>query len=437
MILVCAFSSCRPRRWCSSKPAAGRGLWVFGVSLVAALVTAVGSGVPAEAVEWVFNTAEDGQQVGQLSMLNAEEVAFTTSAGEVTVAATAVRAIEPVEKPQPGVFAARLWLTDGSLLAATELQLAGPEFVLRQGTNELRLPQAAVARVAWSLEGDAESVVSSVPPVWQSVVPASAESDLIVIRKSVDPEPVYQAVPCAILEIDAEAVTVALDEDRIPVKRERVAGLVWLRADKESDIPGPVVDLVGGRVLAREVRYLSENDSIELVTDWSASLVVPAAAVRRIDLAAGRTVSLATLPTEDISVAPFFSGLAGVDELAAAFQPRMVAAGERGPGGLSGPLIVARPRTVLRWKMPAGVRQLRMTALAERSQTGGADVVVVVDGEELLRRTLSPAAEEGEVIDLAVAGGRRLELHVDFPAAASGGLQGLGRVRLLDPRLEK
>jgi len=87
--------------------------------------------------------------------------------------------------------------------------------------------------------------------------------------------------------------------------------------------------------------------------------------------------------------------------------------------------------------MPSGVRQLRLTALAERVPAGGADVVVVVDGRELLRRRLTRDTEAGESVDVDVSGGRRLEVRVDFPETATGGLSGLGHVVLIDPRLEK
>ena len=415
-------------------------VWLLMFSACLVLI-AVGRVAVAEQADepqaWTFDVADGGQQTGRLASLTPAEVGFVTSDGEVRVPAVSIRALEPVVKPAASTASARIWLTDGSVLAGDNLLLEGRELSLEHAGTTLRVPQQAVSKLAWTLEGEPPPASRTAAAAWQSVIPASAESDLIVIRKAADPTPVYQAVPCAILSIDAEHVTVALDDDRIPVKRERVAGLVWLRADEDLDLQGPVVDLVGGRVHAREVRYLLEADSFEMTTAWSQSLVVPAAAVRRIDLAAGRTVSLASLAPEDMQVTPFFAGLAAVDELAVAFEPRLVPAGESGPGGQSGPAIVVMPRTILRWKMPSGVRQLRLTAMAERVPAGGADVVVVVDGRELLRRRLTRDTEAGESVDVDVSGGRRLEVRVDFPETATGGLSGLGHVVLIDPRLEK
>jgi len=333
---------------------------------------------------------------------------------------------------------ARLWLTDGSLLAGDHVRLDGSKLTLEQGDNRITLPQRAVAKLAWRLSpAETPQAGAATPPAWQSEVPAVMDSDLIVIRKAAEPEPIYQCVPCAILAIDEAHVTVALDEDQIPVKRERVAGLVWLRGEGDGAVSGPIVDLAGGRLLATEVRYLPDTDRFGVSTAWSSELTVPASAVRRIDLAAGRTVSLVTLSPDDVSVEPFFAALAERDELAAAFEPRMLSGDEAAEQGVRGPMIVALPRTTLRWKLPPGVRQLRMHAAVERPQTGGADLVVLVDGEERFRGEVTAEGDVGQPIDVDVSGGRRLEVRVDFPETASDRLAGLGRIRLLDPRLEK
>lgn len=384
---------------------------------------------------WRFDRADGTQVVGGLNALDARNIGVATPDGVVTFAAEEVRGLGPVEKPAVPECEARIWMTDGSLLAGNGLTLEGRDLAFEQEGTRLVLPQGAIAKIAWNLSG-AETVGASVP-AWQAAVPAEVDSDLIVIQKSADPEPVFQCVPCAILSIDAENVTVALDEDRIPVKRERVAGLVWLRAESDASLQGPVVELTAGRVLARDVRFIADTNSLEMVTAWSAGLSVPVAAVRRIDLAAGRTISLTTLLPDTTSVEPAFAGLGQVEALAAAFEPRMLSSGDVLPNGLAGPMILAMPRTVLRWKLPAGVRQLRMTVAGERLAGGGADLVVVVDGNERLRHGVASDGGAGDALDVDVSGGRSLELQIDFPSGASGRLAGLGRIRLIDPRLEK
>ena len=413
-----------PWRWC---------VLVVAWLLVPALL------VSTEAAEtWRFDGADGISRLGDLSRFDAVDIAFSSADGEVKLPAVGVRVVEPAEKPPVAAARVRLWLSDGSLLAGDALETSGRNLVLEGQGFSLTVPQQAVAKTAWDLSGlGLDPLDLAAAPDWQSMVPPAADSDLIVIRKAAEPEPVYQTVPCAILSVDAEHVTVALDEDRIPVKRERVAGLVWLRAGNESQTAGPVVDFTGGRLFATEVRYLPERGDFQISTAWSSDLVIPAAFIRRIDLAAGRTVSLVTLPPEETGVEPFFAGLAELEELTDAFQPRFLTAEQAASLSEGGPLILAMPRTVMRWKLPAGVQRLRMQADVERSQAGGGDLVVIVDGRELLRREIPVEVGEADRIDVDVAGGRRLELIVDFPADSADGQSGLGRLRLHDPRLEK
>lgn len=389
------------------------------------------------ATPWRFALDDGTVRTGDLTQLDGADVSFRTAAGEVNLAAANVRSIEPVEMPPITTAAAvRLWLSDGSVLAGDDVATSGGDLMIRQQAAEIAIPQNAVQRIAWNLlPGDSDPVGLLAVPQWQSAVPAVVESDLIVIQKSKDPELVFQCVPCAILSIDAEHVTVALDEDRIPVNRNRVAGLVWLRPPSDQRAAGAVVDLTGGRLLANEVQFLPDGLGFLIETAWSQTLTMPARSIRRIDLAAGRTVSLVALPAEETRVEPFFAGLAELQELATAFEPRIVTAEQS--ASATGPHMLLMPRTTMRWKLPAGVQRLRMQAEVERPQAGGADLVVVVDGTEAVRREIQPDSDDAGVIDLDIVGGRRLDIIVDFPADAGGRPAGLGRLRLLDPRLEK
>ena len=406
--------------------------------VAASAIADVGLPAASGSGAWRVEQADGTILAGTLSALDPSMLVVSTPDGDRSLPADNVRALAPAEVPAMAGMEVRLWLMDGSLLAGDHVHLDGSELTLEQGDNRITLPQRAAAKLAWRLSSPAEPPTeAATSPVWQSEVPATMDSDLIVIRKSAEPEPIYQCVPCAILAIDEAHVTVALDEDQIPVKRERVAGLVWLRGEGDGAVPGPIVDLAGGRLLATEVRYLPDTDCFRVSTAWSSELTVPAATVRRIDLAAGRTVSLVTLSPEEVSVEPFFAALAERDELTPAFEPRMISGDEAVQLGGRGPMILALPRTTLRWKLPSGVRQLRLHAAVERPQAGGADLVVLVDGEERFRGEVTAEDAPGEAIDVDVAGGRRLEVRVDFPVTASGRLAGLGRIRLLDPRLEK
>lgn len=349
------------------------------------------------------------------------------------------------EEAVPGGPLAHVWMEDGSVLAAGDVVLEEDQLWLVRPAGRIAVLASSVSRLAWAAPGEAPPERPGLPPdpVWQSGIPAAAEGDLIVIRKAADPQPTYQFVPCAILGIDGEHVTVALDDDRIPVKRERVAGLVWLRgsADPQRESPtGPVVDIRGGRLLTSGVRLAPESDALTVVTAWSEGVSIPLEEVLRIDLAAGRTVSLVELAAEEVRVEPFFEGLSSIERLSRMFEPRVLPL----PDGR--PAMLLAPRTRMEWKLPAGVRRLRLSAQVERPEAGGGELVITVDGREVHRQAVVESAMVGGFaddaaassgIDIELAGSRRLELLVDFPEASGGRLLGLGRVRIVDPRLEK
>jgi hypothetical protein len=387
---------------------------------------------------WRFDGADGSSQFGELTGLNASDVTFVSDAGQVTLPTLAVRVIEAVEKPKLSPVGVRVWLADGSLLTGDALQTGSEGLTLQQQGEAFAVPLKAVSKIAWDLSGQGfePADIMSIPE-WQSSVPTAVDSDLIVIRKATDPDPVYQCVPCAILSIDAEHVTVSLDEDRIPVKRERVAGLVWLRAEMEAPLRSAVVDLAGGRLLATDVRFLTDRQVFQFDTIWTQGITIPADSVLSIDLAAGRTVSLVAVPPEETVVEPFFAGLVKLDELSPAFEPRIITAEQAASASVGGPLLLVTPKTSMLWKVPQGTQRLRMGVAVERPQTGGCDLAVVVDGTEVLRRNITSETDQAELIDVSVAGGRRLEIVVDFPAISRRGQSGLGRLRLIDPRLEK
>lgn len=307
-----------------------------------------------------------------------------------------------------------LVLTDGTALAGEEFSWSGDTAVLTGPFGRVELPLARVQSVQWRAEGEpaAES--------WLDAVPEGTASDLVVIGKADG----FEFVECAIAAIGPDTVTVVLDDETIPVKRSKVVGLRWLRGDKPP-LGRTVVDVVGGRLRADTVAWTT----VGLLLDAAAAdrrTLLPAEALLRIDFAAGRTTLLADVAPETLAVEPFFSALARVEELAAAFAPRPVAADARH----AKPGLVMRPRTVAVWRIPPAARRFR-TALTSGVGAGPAQVTITVDD----RRVFEQMVSGGEPLPVAidVTGGRRLGITVDFgPAGALA-----GTVRFEEPAIEQ
>jgi len=358
--------------------------------------------------------------------------------------------------PAGGLFAT---LVDGSTIDGDDVAWdgSGPVVIVR-AEGRVELPAARVRSVAWRAEGAA--------PGWIEAVPDGTESDLVVIGTAAG----HEFVECAIVAVSAEAVTVLLDEEKIPVKRSKVIGLEWLRDAKGVEgRSGPgrlVVDLRGGRLQADRVAWSADG----LVVDGVVRL--PADTFAGVDFAAGRRMSLAAVAPDRVEVEPWFGGLGRSEGLASFFAPRTVPLAGAGAGGP--PTIVMRPRTTVVWRLPADGRRFRgLFAPAAGAQTADATMVVVtVDDKELFRGRIDAASGAGDgaggvaggvaggaaggvagnavggavksnaaaephgsglPLDLDVTAGRRLVMTIDF--AAGGGIG--SAVRLVDPVIER
>ena len=319
--------------------------------------------------------------------------------------------VGPLEAVRPAVV---LRLADGGRLAGTAFTAADGEARLTRtdasrGESTAALPLDLVQLVSWPRPDE-----DPAEPAWLAAVPDRPESDLVVVRK----EDGVECVECAIVAVGDDAVTVLLDGERIPVNRDRVAGLRWLRP------PPPAtgrthVDVRGGHLAADGIAWSASG----LVLDGR--LTLPASWLVGIDYAAGRTVRLVDLESEKTVVEPFFASAAAIPEIRRFFAPRVVAGGDGGAAAL-----VLRPRTVGVWRVPPGSRRFRTVVHQEGSRPGRSVVTVALDDREVFRHEPSATAAAAP-LDVDVTGGRRLTITVDF-----GG--GLGEpVRLAHPAFEK
>lgn len=305
-------------------------------------------------------------------------------------------------------------LTDGTTLTGDEFSWSGDAAVLEGSMGRIELPLLRVRAVAWRAEGEAAA------KSWLEAVPEGATSDLVVIGK---PEG-FEFVECAISAIGPDTVTVVLDDETIPVKRSKVAGLRWLRSDAAAPVGRTVVDIVGGRLRADSVAWTTDGLLLDAAADRR--MLVPAEALLRIDYAAGRTTLLADVAPEKLDIEPFFGTLSSIEELATSFAPRPVAADARHvkPG------LMVRPRTVAVWRIPPGARRFR-TALSHGTGAGPAQVTITVDDRRVFEQMVSSAEALPVAID--VTGGRRLGVTVDFgPAGVMA-----GSVRFEEPAIEQ
>lgn len=391
----------------SVKRAVFTGILRFGAAAVALAVPfglAIAAAPAPVTVRLELTTGESIS--GDLLAVAADTISVTITGQPREFPTASVRRLvreRPDASPQLPVV---VTTCDGGSLGGTGCRQEGHRLVIDCSEGPISLAANRVARVAWLAADQRE-------PAWLDQAPPKPAADLVVIRKDGG----HTFVECAVTGLTDDAVTVVLDGETIPVKRTKVAGIVWLR-EPETVASGPAVTVAGGRLVAADVRWTPD----EFVLDNSIHLPPPL--LGSIDYAAGRTVLLTSLEPESVAVEPAFGGLAGIEGLKDFFTPRSVPpAGDRGPAAL-----ILRPRTVITWRVPDKARVFRVRLSRDVPDTSPAavEVAVAVDGREACRIGLSPpGSDPGESvrpdpIEADVSSGRRLTITVDFVGGSLG-----------------
>ena len=377
-----------------------------GAVLLVAMVTAVAAADPA-----VVATLEktDGTTVsGTLAAVSPTEVTLV-DADPVAVASVRRLLVEGPAARGP----VAVECVDGSTLSGNDFVWDGGAATVSLLGGTAELPVQRVRSVTLRTPRAADDAA---PPDWRAVLPEAPQTDLLVVGKQEEGGERLDVVECAIAAVTADTVTVVLDDERIPVKRPKVVGLWFLRGAEVGG--GTRVDVDGGRLTARTVSWTPQA----LVVDDAVRL--PAAVLRSIDYAAGRTVRLASLATERSETEPFFGTLGRMEGLGPYFAPRFV-------GGEPAALVL-RPRSHVVWRVPADARRFRTAvAAAPGKLPAGVVVMVLLDDREVFRRRIDDAT--ASPVDVDVSGGRRLAIKVEFPAGGGMGCP----LRFTDPVFDK
>lgn len=419
---------------------------VFSAVIPAVADVTVQDVVPVQDVVAV-ELADGTSPSGDLAGLSDASLDLVVEGSRKSLPVRDVRSItwKRADEPPARRRAVRVGLVDGSSLDGDDLIVSEKAASLVQDGRTLAIARESIETADFAAAGgdgvgraDGAEAADGNPPAWLAKLreggqEKAAASDVVVVG-SADK---IEFVECAIVAVAPDAVSVLLDDETIRVKRSRVIGLKWLRtADGgrnggAAPPPSAVVEFDGGRLLAKRIAV--EGGDVVIGLAAGEPIRVPSAAMRRIDFAAGRTVSLVAVEPDTVMVEPWFGLFKAVDGLAGHFEPRKVAVpagmigGKPGGGGRWG--LRLRPRTVIEWRLPEHSRSVAMT-VAESSSL----VVIAIDGREVYRGQPS----EPVPVVAEASGARRLTVTVDFPPAfPSGGGPASPGVVLVEPRIER
>lgn len=352
---------------------------------------------------------------GQLVKLDEHELTVRSHSGDETLLVKElVNAQFTGSQPQAIDLPVQIGLTDDSMLFGSSVIGDGKQITLTGGSDEkLNVPAAAVRSVQF-VEFDTETSTR-----WNELLENGPAADLIAVRKK-------DAKATTFLEgvigpITSETVEFQLDGDTIPVKRDRVQGLIYFRnRDSQSTEPLCVItDHFGGRLSVRQCNL--EESQLNIVTLAGVKLARPLDQLAAVDFSAGKITYLSDLTAQSFEWSPYLS-LTDPPASEAEFFGLQRDRGRTGStlmlGGKSFTKGLAlASRSEVRYKLPAGSRTFQAIIGIDDSCVGQGNVALTIRGDdrELLQSTIT-GKDEPQPIELDVQGIRQLTILVDFGA---------------------
>lgn len=372
-------------------------------------------------------TLKGEQHVGSLERLNGDDVILKTPTGTLAIPAAellALRVPSTATPPAASEAAADVKLVDGTRLRAASFVSNGIEATVEHSQlGSLKLPMTAVQSVRFAAPD------AKVDAAWNQLLDKTPKKDQIAVRKA----DVLDHLDGVIGSLDAATVKFQLDGDEIPVKRERVFGLIYARRENLSSKALSAVELSSGdRLAARSASFDGELWKVKLAS--GAEVSVPMPLVQTVDFSLGKIAYLSNLEPREIKYTPLFEELHTWEYR----RDRMTHGGPISVGNKTyAKGLGIHSRTLLRYRIGGDYRRFQAVMGIDDSLRLGGDVDVVIKGDgrtlfqgpvSIYERIEAGAAKPTEPrltqpikLDLDVTGVVELEIFVDYGEMADIG----------------
>ncbi|REK09425.1 MAG: hypothetical protein DWQ37_18480 [Planctomycetota bacterium] len=356
----------------------------------------------------------DGQSAsGRLTSLDAGGLVLETADGPRTFALADLATVNP-QTPAGTRRDAALWveLVDDTGLAADEYTVKSGKASIRSPLGETELPAAGVR---WVRFGAPERYDPKLTEQWREIVASQPASDLLVVRR----EEALDYLEGVLRDIDAETCQFELDDEVIPVKRSKIAGLVYAHPQQRAlpESVGMLVAADGSRLPILEARLV--DDTLKLTTPVGASFEVPLERIARLDFSSGKLAYLSDLEPEKVEFTPLVGFAEPSDALLDFYHYRRDKGFAGQPLRLEGKVfkkgLSLISRTQLVYRLPDDYRLFRATAGIDDAtrETGSVQLVIKGDGKTLWESEVR-GVDPPHKLELPVEGVKRLEILADY-----------------------
>ncbi len=356
----------------------------------------------------------DGRKIsGELETCDVAAVRIKTADGSVDVPVDQVWEVVPSEAPvvrRPPAEAIVVHLTDGSTIIAEKFAVKDGEATVKLAEDRsIFAPTTGVAHVRFAVPTELEAQ-------WQEVLNSKVAGDLVVIKK----DGALDYLEGVLGDTDPDGgFAFTLDGDVLPVKRARVAGILYFH--KTSD-PLPtaaalVTDVQGSHFAAVELKLDDETLSGKSPAGaaWSVSLDQLA----KIDFSQGRVTYLSDLAAVRDTWTPYLGAAklpTSVQAYYASKRNRAIeaqdlqVAGERYAQGLS-----LHSRSEVAYRLDGQFRRFQALAGIDDRTAGLGAVRLVIRGDDrVLWEGQVTAKNPPEMLNLSTENVRVLSILVDY-----------------------
>ncbi len=377
--------------------------------LAALLLSLMAAGPPAVQVQ----TLSGETVIGTLLELGPQQIGLETTHGRVTLETERVVALSPAEAPAAAAGEPAAWvdLADGSSLVAASISSAGGTIRLGLGGDRsIELPSRAV--VAVRLQAHADTSAAE----WARLQESEAAGDVLVVRKgnSLDS---HRGI---LREIGLAAVRFEVDGEVLPVKREKVFGVIVYQSAAHN-LPESICRLVEANGSTWDAHTLGlDGGQVQWTTPLGLTVKRPLGELAKIDFSQGKIVYLSDLKPESVEWTPYIAAGKPLASWSEFFRPRNDQSLRSGPLELGGKTykkgLALHSRTTMVYRLPGRFHRFKaMAGIDDRFRPRG-NVRLVIRGDDQVLATLTVAGtdEQPQPIDVDLGGARRLTILADF-----------------------
>ncbi|HQU42329.1 MAG TPA: NPCBM/NEW2 domain-containing protein, partial [Pirellulales bacterium] len=362
--------------------------------------------------EFQLQTTDGQTYYGELVGIGAEGVAFETPQKRLTVPLARLSDVSRVAKPSVPDDKPAVWieLTDGSQLVATQYTVTDRTALIQLTDKQVvELATAAVGHVRF------QPFNPELASQWGKIVGGEAAGDLIVVHK----KGVLDYQPGLLGDITDTTVAFTLDDEKLAVKRSKVAGIVYYHPSGNKLPAGicQLVDASGSRLEVSEATLA--GGSLQVTTPAGLKQEVP---LDQLAAITARVQYLSDLEPESATWKAYVSGPNLPASVARWFRPRFNEALDGGDLKIGGTVfakgVALCSRSEIVYRLPPGEFK-RLTAVAgidSRARPDGAVRLAIYGDDRPLLETDVSGTQEPLAIDLDVSGVRRVKIVADFGA---------------------